>query len=124
MASIQVTSREVVVRLRGWDRVLAMRGTLRFPRSHVLGVRAHPEEARFDEAIVDSWRGRGTYVHAKVAAGIVHLADGPSFYSVRRPERAIALDLDGEAMRHLVVEVDGETPESAAGRIASALGCS
>ena len=52
-------------------------------------------------------------------------ADGPSSYSVRHPERAIALDLDldGEDMRHVVLEVDGETSESAADRIASELGC-
>jgi hypothetical protein len=84
-------------------------------------VRARPDEARFDDVIVDSWRGAGTYVHAKVAAGVLHLADGPSFFSVRRPERAIALDLDRERMQHLVLEVDGESPESAVSRITTAL---
>jgi hypothetical protein len=122
MVTIEVTRREVVVRLRGWDQVLAMRSTLRIPLSHVRKVRACPEEARYDDVIVDTWRGMGTYFPYRLAAGVVHLADGPSFYSVRRPERAIALDLDGEAMRHVVLEVDGESPESVAQRIERALG--
>lgn len=122
MVSIHVTRREVVVRLRGWDKVLAMRGTLRIPLSHVRKVRARPEEARFDDVIVDTWRGMGTYVHCKVAAGVLHLADGPSFFSVRHPERAVALDLDGEAMQHLILEIDGESPESVVERIECALG--
>jgi hypothetical protein len=122
MVSIQVTRREVVIRLRGWDKVLAMRGTLRIPLSHVRQVRARPEEGRFDDVIVDTWRGMGTYFPFKLAAGVVHLADGPSFYSVRHPERAIALDLDGEAMRHVVLEIDGESPESVVQRIELALG--
>ncbi len=122
MASIQVTRREVVVRLRGWDRLLAMRSTLRIPLGRVRQVRARPEDARYDDAIVDTWRGVGTYVPNKLAAGVCHLADGPSFYSVRDPERSISIDLDGHPMRHIVLELDDEPPESAVQRIASALG--
>jgi hypothetical protein len=122
MASIEVTKREVVVRLRGWDRLLAMRSTLRIPLARVRQVRARPLEAHYDDAIVDTWRGIGTYFPNKVAAGVCHLADGPSFYAVRDPERSIAIDLEGHAMRHVVLELDDEPPESAAQRIASALG--
>jgi hypothetical protein len=53
MVSIHVTRLEVMVRLHGWDKLLAMRGTLSVPLSHVRQVRARPEEARFDDVIVD-----------------------------------------------------------------------
>jgi hypothetical protein len=121
MASIQITESELIVHMHGWDRVWAMRRSVRIPLAHVRSVRAKPEEAYFDDVIVDSWRGVGTYIPHRLAAGVVHLSDGPSFYAVRDPMRAIAIDVDDEKVRHVVVQMDDETPEDAAGRIEDAL---
>jgi hypothetical protein len=121
MASVEIEGRELVVRMHGWSKVLAMRGTLRVPLSHVTGVRARPKEAYFDDAIVESWRGVGTYSPHKVAAGVVHLSDGPSFYDVRDPKRTIAIDVDSEPVRHLVLQIDSEDPDAAAARIERAI---
>ncbi|HZU83950.1 MAG TPA: hypothetical protein VE987_13575 [Polyangiaceae bacterium] len=49
MASIEITREELVVHIRGWHKVLAMRGTLRIPVSHVRAARARPREANFDD---------------------------------------------------------------------------
>jgi hypothetical protein len=122
MASIEITRDELIVHIHGWNKVLAMRGTLRIPMARVRAARAHPREANFDEVIVESWRGVGTYVPHKVAAGFVHLADGTSFYDVRNPERAIAVDVDHDKMRHVVIEIDNEAPEDAVRRIQGAIG--
>jgi hypothetical protein len=122
MASIEITRDELIVRIHGWNKVLAMRGTLRIPMSHVRAVRVRPKEAHFDEVIVESWRGVGTYVPHKVAAGFLYLADGTSFYDVRDPERAIAVDVAHESMRHVVVQIDNEAPEDAVRRIEQAMG--
>lgn len=122
MASIEIIRSELVVRMRGWDKVWAMRASLTIPFAHVRRVRAKPGEAYFDDVIVDSWRGFGTYMPHRVAAGVVHLSDGPSFYSVHDPTRAIAIDVDAERVRHVVVEVDDEAPEQAATRILRAIG--
>jgi len=122
MASIELKNREtLVVRLHGWDRLWALRRSLEVPLSHVASVRAHPREAWFDDVIVDSWSGVGTYERGWIAAGVIRLADGPSFYDVRDPERVVAIDLVGEAIRHIVVEVDGE-PEQVARDVREALG--
>src|SRR5580693_4436716 len=50
------------------------------------GVRTHPREARFDEVIVDSWRGVGTYKPGNMAVGTVFLRDGRSFFDVHHAE--------------------------------------
>jgi len=121
MASIEITRDELVVRIHGWDKVLAMRSTLRIPLSRVRAARVRPKEANFDDVIVETWRGVGTYVPHKIAAGLIYLADGPSFYDVRNPARAIAVDLDRENMRHVVVQIDNETPEEAVRRITAAI---
>ena len=121
MASIEIFEGELIVHMRGWDKVWAMRGTLRIPLAHVREVRARPGEAYFDEVIVDTWRGFGTYMPHRVAAGVVHLSDGPSFYSVHDPRRAIAIDVDAEKVRHVVVQIDDEAPEEAVARIERAI---
>ncbi len=121
MVSIEITEGELVVRVRGWHKVLAMRGVLRIPLSHVRAVRARPKEAYFDDEIVEGWRGVGTYVPHKLAAGLVYTKDGPSFYDVRDPERTIALDVDGENVRHVVVQLGDEMPDDAVKRIRRAI---
>jgi hypothetical protein len=68
MASIEITRTELVIRMRGWNALFAMRGSLRVPLSHILAVRARPREAYFDDVIVESWRGVGTYVRRAIDA--------------------------------------------------------
>jgi hypothetical protein len=122
MASIEITRDELIVHIHGWNKVLAMRGTMRIPLSRVRAARVRPKEANFDDVIVESWRGVGTYVPHKVAAGLVYLADGASFYDVRDPERAIAVDVDQQDVRHVVIQIDDEAPEEAVRRIEQAIG--
>lgn len=121
MVTIDLTDQEVVVHVRGWHKLHAMRSTLRVPLTHVTGVRANPVEANFDDAITESWRGLGTYTPHKLAAGVVYLADGPSFFDVQNGERTIAIDLAHERYSHLVVELENELPEHAALRIQHAV---
>lgn len=121
MASIEITPYELVVRLHGIDRLLALRSSVSVPLAHVVGVREHAAEARFDEAVRDSGRGIGTFVRGRIAAGSLRLPDGRSFYDVRDPRRAIVVDLRSESFEHLVVQIDGEAPEVAASRIRDAL---
>ena len=117
MASIEITPHELVVRLHGLDRLLAARGHLTVPLAHVIGVRARGREAHFDEVIVETSRGVGTYLRGRVAAGSMMLADGRSFFDVHDPEKAVVIDLESEPYRHIAVQVDDEPPESAAFRI-------
>jgi len=121
MVSIEISEGELIVRVHGWHKVLAMRGVLRIPLSHVRAVRARPKEAYFDNVIIEGWRGVGTYVPRKLAAGLVYTTDGPSFYDVNDPERTIALDVQGEEVRRVVVQLGSETPDDAVRRIQRAI---
>jgi hypothetical protein len=126
MATIELTKSELVVRIRGWNVVHAMCRTLRISLGHVHGVRVRPTEADFDHAIVEGWRGIGTYVPRTLAAGLLHLRNGPSFLEVRDPAHTIGLDVEnvrvwGYRVNHLVLQVDRETPEAAASRIVQAI---
>lgn len=121
MVAIELRDGELIVRLLGWDRIRALRSSVTVPFAHVAGVRAHPSEAYFDDAIVDSTRGVGTYVPGVLAVGTVELADGRAFYDVWDPRQAIAIDLVNEPLQHLVVEVRGEAPEETVQRIQQAV---
>jgi hypothetical protein len=117
MVSIELTKGDLIVHLHGWDKLRALRSSLTIPLGHVIGVRTHPKEANFDDVIVDSWRGVGTYIPGKLAAGTCFVSDGRIFFDVRNPARAIAIDVKEEAIQHIVVELTDEDPEHAVERI-------
>jgi hypothetical protein len=121
MASIELTPHDLIVRVHGVDRVLAMRSSVSVPLSHVEGVREHAAEADFDDAVRDSGRGVGTFVRGRLAAGTLRLPNGRAFYDVHDPKKAIVVDLRSETFDHLVVEIDDEPPEIAARRIRDAI---
>jgi hypothetical protein len=121
MATLEFREHDLVVHVHGWDKLLAMRSRLTVPLGHITGARARPAEANFDDAITDSSRGIGTYVYRRVAAGTVHVQDGRAFYDVHDPSKAIAIDLEGEPIKRIVVEIDDETPDAAVLRIDRAL---
>jgi hypothetical protein len=117
MVSITMTSEHLIIRILGWDKVRALCSSLTIPRAHVTGVRARPPEAHFDDVIIESWRGVGTYIPGKIAAGTCRSAQGQIFFDVRDPAKSIAVDLEGERVRHIVVELAEEAPEHAVERI-------
>jgi hypothetical protein len=117
MVSIELTKVDLVVHVHGWDKLRALRSSLTVPLGHVTGVRMHPREAHFDDVIVESWRGIGTYIPGKLAAGTCFVADGRAFFDVRDPSRAIAIDVRNEGIQHIVVELSDEEPEHCVQRI-------
>lgn len=122
MVTIELTSDNLIVHVHGWDKLHALRSSLTIPLGHVRGVRLHPEEAHFDRVIVDSWRGVGTYIPGKLAAGTCFVSDGRVFFDVRDPSRAIAIDVRDEGVQHIVVELSDEEPEQAVQRIERVIG--
>ena len=111
MVRIEIQPHELIVAFPGMNWLLTMRSRLVIPLSHIVDVRPHPPEARFDETIVEGNRGIGTYIPGKIAVGSVFTREGDAFYAVRDPERAIAIDLRDEPFSRLVVEVETEEPE-------------
>jgi hypothetical protein len=122
MVSIELTVDELVVRVHGWDKLHTMRSSLTIPLGHVTGARSRPPEAQFDDSIVDSWRGVGTYVPGRLAAGTCFVSNGRAFFDVRDPSRAIAIDLRDEDVQQIVVELIDEEPDAAVERIQRMIG--
>ncbi|HXX67909.1 MAG TPA: hypothetical protein VEK07_12035 [Polyangiaceae bacterium] len=126
MAIIQLTRTELVVRFRGWNALHALRRSLCIPLGHVRAVRTRPHEGHFDHAVIEGWRGIGTYAPGRLAVGLLHLRNGPSFLEVRDPKHTIAVDVEheriwGYRVNHLVLQVERESPEAAAARIEHAI---
>lgn len=124
MATIELDSENVTVRLHGWNPLLALRKTVTVPLRHVRGARARPKETDFESWLVDGEPGTGLLFRGELAVGSIELTDGRSFFDVHdpsRPERVVAIDLvDGEFV-HVVVDLDDETPEVVAKRINDAV---
>lgn len=121
MASIELSPDQLVVRLHGIDTILAFRMTLAVPLGHVEDVRVSPPEADFDRAIRDPSLGTGLFLGGKLAIGSMRLDDGLAFFDVRDKTHTLAIDLHHEQYRHLVVEIDDESPADARRRVVEAV---
>jgi hypothetical protein len=119
--SVTIEGQNLVVHLHGFDIVQAFRASVSVPLSHIKDVRVRPPEAKCDDFLVDSWRGIGTYVSNQYAIGTMQLHDGESFFSVHDPDRSIAIDLEDDRFTHIVIDIDGETPEAVRDRILRAI---
>jgi hypothetical protein len=118
MAHISIADGTLTVTMHSIDKILALRGNVSVPVSHIRGVELRPQEAR------DIWHGFriGTNIPGVITAGTFITGDGKVFFDVHDPDRAIAINLEGDTYRRLIVEVDAdETPEAAAERIRAAL---
>jgi len=115
MVQIAIDGETLHLRLRGIDQILALRGELSVPLAHIRAVTIRPPEAH-------GWfHGLrfGTNVPGVVTAGTFLTGDGLVFWDVHDPDKTIALDLDHEFYRRVIVEVE-DTPEAAAAQIDAA----
>ena len=116
MAEIRVTNDELIVHVVGFDKVLALHGNLTIPLSHVTGADTDVQEA------MKVWVGvkvAGSGIPGVVRAGTWAEGDGFVFWDVHEGNRAIAISLDHEHYKRLVIEVDN--PEEAVARINAAV---
>lgn len=115
MATITIDNGQLNIEMSLLDRVLSLKSHLTVPLEHITGVTIRPEEAR-------SWFHGfrvGTSVPGIVTAGTFYTRDGRVFYDVHDPDKTIAIDLQGESYKRVIVQVDD--PEGTAERIRAAL---
>jgi hypothetical protein len=105
------------VRVKGADRIFALKSELTISLLHVLGAVKDEEEARHWYHGV---RAPGTGVPGVITAGTFYQHGERVFWDVHHPERAIALSLRDESYAKLVVEV--EDPDATILAIEAALG--
>ena len=110
---------EVVVRLKGWRRVLATRSEVRFSLESVTRVEHDPLARAHVRSGLRNWHRHGQGIWR---IGIYHGIDGWSFWSIGIGRNAVLMECSGERFRYVVVEVADPGPtvgeiRAAAGRL-------
>jgi hypothetical protein len=117
MTTIDLTNGRISIEMEGADKLWSLRSRLLIPTDHVL-------EAQRAEADARRWlhglRLGGTHLPGVISAGTFRSHGKWTFWDVRDPEKAIALELRDERYDRLVVDV--EDPDEIVQRIREAAG--
>ncbi len=92
----------VVVRVKGWRRLLATKGKVTFPLSSIVRIDHDPIARAHVVTGFRQWRKHGSGVWR---VGIYHGLDGWSFWSIGLGRNAVLMECSGERFRYVVVEV-------------------
>ena len=99
MTTVSTWNGKLIVEIKGWDQLWALKRRLVVSLDHVIGIRTGGEE------IARGIRIPGTYVPGVVAAGTFCDMGKKVFWAVHDSENAIAIDLHDEDYSMLVLEV-------------------
>jgi hypothetical protein len=108
MVKISIADARATFDVQGWHKLLAFKSKLEIPLAHIRAVRSDPAAAR------SVWKGLrlpGTHVPGLLAAGTYYSGGKRSFWDVRRPDRAIVVELSDESYDRLIIEVEDPTAE-------------
>jgi hypothetical protein len=116
MVDFSILGGNLVLHVRGADKLWAFKSSLEIPLVHIAGIRADPEVAR-------GWyhgiRMPGTSVPGVITAGTFYQDGKRVFWDVHNPEKTIVIDLHDERYSELVVEV--ADPQAAVELVKTAL---
>ena len=123
MATIEIKDNVLLVTVEGFDKILALRSSITVPLSHITGVTARPDISKVMYMPVES-QFRGVRNPGHMLAGTLVMADGTGnvFCDVRDETRAVAIDLQHDEFKRLILEVSERTPEQARDLILTAIG--
>jgi hypothetical protein len=102
MADVEIQGQTLVVTIRGWHKLWALKSQLRYPLNHVGGAEIDPETAQKPVGL----RSPGTFIPSLLTAGSYRGRSGWDFWDVRNPAKAIVISLIDENYQRLIVEVD------------------
>jgi hypothetical protein len=112
MTTVTVSDGNLVVDVKGWDKLWSLTSQLVIPVNHVIRVYA-------DATIAQSWwkgvRLGGTQVPGVITAGTFYHHGEWVFWDVHHPERALVIELRDEGYKKLIIEVPD--PADAVARI-------
>jgi len=92
----------VVVRLHGWRRLVATKGTIRIPLTSIVRVDHDPLARAHVKTGLRQWRAHGQGLWR---LGTYHGLDGWSFWSIGLGRNAVLIECSGERLRYVVIEV-------------------
>lgn len=115
MADVKIMDGNLVVTLKGWHKLWALKSAVTAPLAHVAGAEIDPEIASAPRG----FRMPGSRVPGLITAGSYRGRSGWDFWDVRRPEKAVVIHLTDERFERIIVEVDD--PEATVKMIRDAL---
>jgi hypothetical protein len=110
MAELRVDGDEVVLELSGLEKLGALHGDIRVPRSSIRDVRA------VDDAMAEvrGLRAPGTGLPGVIALGTWRRKDGKDFVAVHRHAPGVVVELEGAPYRRLIVTTSDASAIAAA----------
>jgi hypothetical protein len=102
MVELSIDQGDVLIEVRGWSRLWALKSRLRVPLSHVRAVRWDPTVVR---GWWKGWRLPGTHIPGVIVAGTLYRRGGKEFWDVRDGSKAVTIELERDRYAQIVVEV-------------------
>ena len=116
MVEVSIDNTLAVFTVKGLDRFWAMKGEVRVPLNHIVGMR---EESSPSIGWLDGFKLMGTSFPNRFRAGIFYQNGGKVFWDARQGEKVLVVDLKDEGYKKLIVQVD--SPPSAIRMIKDAI---
>lgn len=102
MTQIDITGDQLVVTMRGLDRLWTLRRRIAVPLTSVRGATADPGVTREPAG----FRAPGTHLPGVIIAG-TYVKDGErTFWNLRRSQQPVVVELTGQRFARLVLGVD------------------
>jgi hypothetical protein len=102
MVELSITEGNLVLHVRGADKLWAFKSSLEIPLAHVVKIRADSETAR---GWYHGLRMPGTSVPGVITAGTFYQDGKRVFWDVHNPESTVVIELKDERYNELIVEV-------------------
>ena len=101
MVDLSVSAGNLVLHVRGADKLWAFKSSLEIPLAHIAEIRADP--------IAHGWwhglRMPGTNIPGVLTAGTFYQDGKRVFWDVHNPENTVVIELQDERYNELIVEV-------------------
>jgi hypothetical protein len=102
MVDLLIAEGKLFLRVRGMDKLWALKSSLEIPLEHIAGVRADPSIAR---GWCHGLKMPGTVIPGVITAGTFYQHGKRVFWDVHHPDNTVVIDLVDERYNQLVVEV-------------------
>ena len=102
MVTPTIDGDNLILEINGMDKLWSLKSRLSIPLAHVHSVRPDPGAARH---WFDGLKVAGSYIPGILTAGTFYEEGGLVFWDVHQAEHAIAIDLEHERYRRLIIEV-------------------
>jgi hypothetical protein len=109
MPRLELTGRELIVHLRWWESLLALRGSVRVPLEHVRGA---TEDNGF-RGLALGLRIPGTHIPGVLTAGTFRRGGDRQFVYIRPPLQTVVIEMANDAWTRLIIGVRDARGEAA-----------